>query len=144
MCLVSVVMAEDCGISLDPYSVLQRHSLEDSDDEGVEEKNAEFVAVPDGSTSRKSRVIFAFGTAAFIFTNSYFGLKDAPANQIQSSHITVFKDKFFLNSAKEKPVVSEVYGVHCRSGNYSLCIHKSELKSFYCKEWCSLVCVRRS
>lgn len=132
-------MTEDFGITLDPTSILQRHSLEDSDDEDAE-KNAEFAIVPGTPSVSSSKVIFAFGTAASVFASSYFKLENLPAQQIKSGHITVYKDKSFPTTGKENPVVSEVYNVECSKETCSLCIHKSELKSVYCQEWCSLVC----
>ena len=131
-------MSLDFGISLDPSAVLQRHSLQDSDDE-EEERQIELIAIPFTPAARRSRVIFAFGTAASIFTNSYFTIHDAPTYQIRSDCITVYKEKSFPSCKKEKPVLSEVFDVHCTNESFSLCVHVSELKSIYCQSWCSLV-----
>lgn len=131
-------MADDFGITLDPTYILQRHTLEDSDEEETE-KNADFVIVPGTSSRLDSSLIFAFGTPASIFANSYLKLENSPVHEIKSSHITVYKDKAFPVSDKEEIVVSEIFNVECREGSCSVCIHKSELKSVYCQEWCSLV-----
>ena len=128
-------------ISLDPSVVLQRHTLEDSDDDDGGDAECGFVAEPATATIPRSLVIFAFGTTASIFTKSYISLEESsPTYKIQSDCVTVFKNKSFPVSSKEKISVSEVYDLKSKNGTNSLCVHKSELKSINCREWCSLVC----
>jgi len=138
-------MAEEYGISLDPSVILPRHAFEDSDDDDDGDVVGGFEADPAAATKRRSLVVFAFGAAASIFTKSYFTFgESSPAYKIQSDCVTVYKDKSFpVNSkenSKEKTVVNEVYDLKSKNGTNSVCIHKLELKSIYCQEWCSLVC----
>lgn len=138
----------DFGISLEASSVIQRHSLEDSDEEeeesGIDTPQTEYFISPDKTCTlglHGGNLILALGHAASIFVKSFLTLEAIPSCTIKTNSPTVFKDKYFSTSPKTE-VVSEgfvVKGKTPESENFLVCTHEQPLTSLHCNSWCARV-----
>ena len=141
----------DFGISLDPSSVVQRHSLEDSDEEEDESETVgnatETFTVPNrrDQLDPAGKLIIAIGQPAVIFIKSYLDLEPLPSYTISTKTLTAFKDKHFSSGTHHQ---DDTYTVSEGSdakrtgsdvGRCLVCTHQQPLNSKYCNLWCSKV-----
>ena len=138
-------MDHDFGIILDPYTVTQRHTLYDSDEEETEENVSGCFSISSETQLQElseCTLLIAVGQTAAIFTKSYLILEPEPFSVITTNSLKALKDKCFAEKGVlaegEVLPVSELYRARKKSTSSRpvlVCIHEQPLNSEYCNPW---------
>ena len=140
------------GISLDPLSVTQRHTLHDSDEEDeARAAVAAFSITPTAGSDGIGTLLVALGQYGVAFVRSFLNLSGQASFQLTSSSSKVVKGLYFpihgSDSEESLPVsTSMVYEARRKGsesdngGQFMVCTHEQPLNSEYCNLWAAEVC----
>ena len=135
----------ESGLSLDPYSVPQRHTFYDSDsDDSVEDDEQVFLLrCWSGSTIIKSRLLLVcVSTTASTLARSYLDLKTDAAlcNIATNSASKAIKGRCFSsresteNGSSQEETISDVYAA-TGTGEIAVCFQRQSVNWEFCNAW---------
>ena len=132
------------GMSLDPYSVPQRHCFYDSDEEqdeiDEEELSLSIIDLPENCPKLKSKLlIIATSTIAAAFIRSHVITDPNPLSSIVTKQsLRAFKGKYFSPSGEQtdhhEETITDVFLLKEKK-DVCICIHEQPLREEYCNEW---------
>jgi hypothetical protein len=132
----------DFGMSLDPLSVPQRHTLYDSDSDEEREQQEpqtdsdEFTLEPSGDLAAHlagKALLVGVGATASAFLRSFVCLSNEPSFTVQADAETVGKGAHFRKGKQR--IATAIHSTVGGAGSWVACAHPGELRPEYCNRW---------
>lgn len=141
--LLHIHVSMESGLSLDPYSVPQRHTFYDSDEDDSVEDKEEVLALhcSPGLTIKSRLLLVCVSATAITLAQSYLDVeRDAVVCKISTTSAKkVIKGRCFSsrgspeNTSKEE-VISDVCTAS-GDGKVTVCLQREKLNSDFCNAW---------
>ena len=138
----------ESGLSLDPYSVPQRHTFYDSDEDDSGEDDEEVFALKysSGSIVKSRLLLVCVSQTASILAQSYLDVKkDAALCKVSTtSGSKVIKGRCFsslesIEKSSQEETISDVYAAS-GVGEITLCLQREKINWEFCNSWSEKVC----